>query len=77
VPASQPEAGKGSQHRREKEERGQEEVRRENKVLANHPVAGNFCYSKNSIQLTSLQRHGKAICIIRQTENTWFRALKL
>lgn len=57
--------------------RGQEEVRRENKVLANHPVTGNFCYSKNSIQLMSLQRHVKAICVIRQTANTWFRALKL
>ena len=77
MPASQPEAGTGSQHRREKGERGQEEVRRENKVLASHPVAGNFCCSKNSIQLTSLQRHVKAICITRQTENTWFRALKL
>lgn len=49
VPASQPEAGEGSQPRGEKEERGQEEVRRENKVLANHPVTCNFCYCKNGI----------------------------
>lgn len=75
VSASQPEAGNESST--EKVGRGREEVRRENKVLANHPVTGNFCYSKNSIQLMSLQRHVKAICVVRQTANTWFRALKL
>lgn len=44
VSTSQPKSGKGSQPTEEKE-RGQEQVRGESKVLANHLVSGHFCYS--------------------------------